>query len=228
MRRGWVWPIRPATPRPISRQIFGNWVDLPDPVSPQTITTWWSRMAAAMSSRRAEIGRSGSKDNFGTAFRRASQRPSDCRKSFSSRSSRFWSSGLPSRAAAWIAPQAHCAGDAGRRSSPARFGVQVHPVGTSRSFVVSLRKTQFSIVPESRHRSPCKNNILESLSNRLLVAAKPIYQSPYGVEFRAVQTALGPNAVFFLFFSHLALQIVLIIYTRSALTLEENQAKLMY
>ena len=23
-RRGWVWPIKPATPRPSSKQIFGN------------------------------------------------------------------------------------------------------------------------------------------------------------------------------------------------------------
>lgn len=29
------------------------------PVSPATITTWWSRIAAAMSSRRALTGRSG-------------------------------------------------------------------------------------------------------------------------------------------------------------------------
>ena len=38
IRRGWVWPIS-LTPRPSSRQILGNWVDLPEPVSPQTITT---------------------------------------------------------------------------------------------------------------------------------------------------------------------------------------------
>ena len=48
-------------PRPISRQIFGSCVDLPEPVSPQTITTWWSRMARAISSRRAETGSSASK-----------------------------------------------------------------------------------------------------------------------------------------------------------------------
>jgi hypothetical protein len=39
MRRGCVWPIRPVVPRPSSRQIFGNCVVLPEPVSPQTITT---------------------------------------------------------------------------------------------------------------------------------------------------------------------------------------------
>ncbi len=40
MRRGCVWPIWPATPRPSSRQIFGIWVVLPEPVSPATMTTW--------------------------------------------------------------------------------------------------------------------------------------------------------------------------------------------
>ena len=50
MRRGWVWPIWPVTPRPSSRQILGSWVVLPDPVSPATMTTWWSRIASAMSS----------------------------------------------------------------------------------------------------------------------------------------------------------------------------------
>ena len=45
-----------ATPRPSSRQIFGIWVVFPEPVSPATITTWWSRIAAAMSSRRALTG----------------------------------------------------------------------------------------------------------------------------------------------------------------------------
>ncbi len=58
MRRGWVWPIMPVVPRPISRQIFGIWVVLPEPVSPATTTTWWSRSAAAMSSRRALTGSS--------------------------------------------------------------------------------------------------------------------------------------------------------------------------
>ena len=51
MRRGCVWPIIPATPRPSSRQIFGSCVVLPEPVSPQTTTTWFAAMAAAMSSR---------------------------------------------------------------------------------------------------------------------------------------------------------------------------------
>ena len=58
-RRGWVCPIMPATPRPSWRQIFGSCVVLPDPVSPETMTTWWSRIAAAMSWRLADTGRSG-------------------------------------------------------------------------------------------------------------------------------------------------------------------------
>lgn len=43
IRRGCVWPISPVPPapmpRPIDKQIFGNWVVLPEPVSPETITT---------------------------------------------------------------------------------------------------------------------------------------------------------------------------------------------
>jgi hypothetical protein len=39
IRRGWVWPIRPFWPRPSSRQIFGSWVVLPEPVSPLTMMT---------------------------------------------------------------------------------------------------------------------------------------------------------------------------------------------
>src|SRR4029077_15924799 len=51
-RRGWVCPMVPRTPRPSSRQIFGSWVVLPDPVSPATTTTWLSRIAASRASRR--------------------------------------------------------------------------------------------------------------------------------------------------------------------------------
>ena len=39
IRRGCVCPINPFTPRLSSRQIFGICVVLPDPVSPETITT---------------------------------------------------------------------------------------------------------------------------------------------------------------------------------------------
>ena len=34
IRRGWVCPIRPRTPRPSSRAILGSWVVFPEPVSP--------------------------------------------------------------------------------------------------------------------------------------------------------------------------------------------------
>ena len=43
MRRGCVWPISPVPPaprpRPSARQIFGNCVVLPEPVSPLTMIT---------------------------------------------------------------------------------------------------------------------------------------------------------------------------------------------
>ncbi len=58
IRRGWVWPIIAVMPRPSSRRIFGIWVVLPEPVSPETITTWFSAMARAISARRAETGSS--------------------------------------------------------------------------------------------------------------------------------------------------------------------------
>ncbi len=124
IRRGCVWPIRPATPRPMSRQIFGNCVDLPEPVSPQTITTWCSRMAAAMSSRRAEIGRSASKVSLGTAFRRASQRRIDCRSSSSNRASLCCSTSFPLARPTRL-PAARSANDGGQRSSPAEADLQV-------------------------------------------------------------------------------------------------------
>ena len=55
MRRGWVWPMRA---RPNSRQILGSCVLLPEPVSPATTTTWWSRIVSSSSSWRAEMGSS--------------------------------------------------------------------------------------------------------------------------------------------------------------------------
>ena len=44
MRRGCVQPMSPAAPRPSARQIFGICVVFPEPVSPQTIVTGWSRI----------------------------------------------------------------------------------------------------------------------------------------------------------------------------------------
>ena len=50
IRRGWVWPIRPATPAAELEADLGQLGGLcPEPVSPQTITTWWSWIAAAIS-----------------------------------------------------------------------------------------------------------------------------------------------------------------------------------
>ena len=70
MRRGWVWPIKPLppTPHPLPRlsAILGNCVVLPEPVSPQTITTWWFWMACAISSRRPETGSDSGKVMGGT------------------------------------------------------------------------------------------------------------------------------------------------------------------
>ena len=45
-------------PLPSAKAILGNCVVLPDPVSPQTMTTWCACMADMMSSRRALTGRS--------------------------------------------------------------------------------------------------------------------------------------------------------------------------
>src|SRR5215210_5655655 len=66
-RRGWVWAIVARTPRPSSRQSFGSCVVLPEPVSPATTTTWWSRIAAIRSSRRALTG---SSDGYAILTRR--------------------------------------------------------------------------------------------------------------------------------------------------------------
>ena len=70
-RRGCVWPIRPRAPRPRSRQIFGNCVVLPEPVSPQTITTWFFAISSAMSARRSLTGRSGWNSGRGSLLRRS-------------------------------------------------------------------------------------------------------------------------------------------------------------
>ena len=43
-------------PRPMASAILGNCVVLPEPVSPQTMTTWWAAIAAVISSRLPETG----------------------------------------------------------------------------------------------------------------------------------------------------------------------------
>jgi hypothetical protein len=63
-----VWPISLCWPRPSARQIFGSWVVLPEPVSPLTITTALSRIARAISSRRALTGSSSGKVIGGSGF----------------------------------------------------------------------------------------------------------------------------------------------------------------
>src|ERR1700760_294792 len=79
-RRGWVWAITPATPRPSSRQYCGSCVLLPEPVSPATMSTCRSLSARWISSRRAVIGRSGSYLNVSTDAARAATRR--CARSF--------------------------------------------------------------------------------------------------------------------------------------------------
>src|SRR6218665_4036640 len=70
-RRGWVWPMSwPRTwpsapglalhlPRPSASAILGNCVVLPEPVAPQTITTWCRASAAMISSRWPDTGSAG-------------------------------------------------------------------------------------------------------------------------------------------------------------------------
>ena len=57
-RLGWVCPICPVIPRPASIANFGNWVVLPEPVSPATIMTWLSIIAWIKSSARWLTGKS--------------------------------------------------------------------------------------------------------------------------------------------------------------------------
>src|SRR6185312_14196227 len=52
--------MRPEAARPASRHSFGNCVDLPEPVAPQTMTAGWRVRAASISSRCAVIGSAGS------------------------------------------------------------------------------------------------------------------------------------------------------------------------
>ncbi len=77
IRRGCVWPIRPLTPRPSSRQILGICVVFPEPVSPATITTWWSRIASRMASFFWLTGNCSGYVIAGTTARRAATRRSE-------------------------------------------------------------------------------------------------------------------------------------------------------
>ena len=76
MRRGWVWPMSPPrrvrslrTPRPASRQNLGSWVVLPDPVSPETMTTRWLRMASTMRARCSVTGKASMTDRMAAGTR---------------------------------------------------------------------------------------------------------------------------------------------------------------
>ncbi len=60
----------PSTPRPRLRQIFGSWVDLPEPVSPHSTITWCLVISALISSSRAVMGSSAGKFGSGSSSRR--------------------------------------------------------------------------------------------------------------------------------------------------------------
>jgi len=77
-RRGWVTPTRPAMPRPASRHIFGIWVDLPQPVSPEMMTTRRRglRRTSTISAARAVMGSSGGYETRGKLRARAASQAS--------------------------------------------------------------------------------------------------------------------------------------------------------
>lgn len=54
MRRGWVQAM---WLKPAERRYWGTWVDLPQPVSPATTTTGWSRTRSTIRSRYWKMGR---------------------------------------------------------------------------------------------------------------------------------------------------------------------------
>jgi hypothetical protein len=68
MRRGWVQPIMPRVPQPAARQHLGIWVVLPEPVSPEMITTRLVWMALMMASFLAVMGRSCGKFSWAGLF----------------------------------------------------------------------------------------------------------------------------------------------------------------
>ena len=116
-RRGWVWPIMAPTPRPSSRQSFGIWVDLPDPVSPAITTTWLSRIVSRISWRRWVIGSSAGYAISGTLARRCLTRPG-C-MALNAR-----------RETAWLGPTAS-PWDRGSRLQEGRRGTSTRPSGVS-------------------------------------------------------------------------------------------------
>src|SRR5690606_18999558 len=57
----------PQPARPMASAILGNCVVFPEPVSPQTITTWCARRAASISVRRALTGKDSGNSMTGKA-----------------------------------------------------------------------------------------------------------------------------------------------------------------
>jgi hypothetical protein len=67
IRLGWVCPIKrgrcpgAAAARPMAKAILGNWVVLPEPVSPHTMMTWCARRVCSISWRLADTGKDSGK-----------------------------------------------------------------------------------------------------------------------------------------------------------------------
>ncbi|CAM5389821.1 hypothetical protein SBADM41S_08947 [Streptomyces badius] len=81
-------------------QIFGSCVVFPDPVSPATITTWWSRIASRISSFFWLTGSSSGYDRAGSRAARAASRSAAFPASAAISSSTDWrASGLRMRRA---------------------------------------------------------------------------------------------------------------------------------
>ena len=60
-RRGCVCAMVPRRPRPAAKQALGNWVVLPEPVSPATMSTWLRRSRSTISPMRDVMGRAAGK-----------------------------------------------------------------------------------------------------------------------------------------------------------------------
>ncbi len=142
IRRGCVWPMSPSNPRPKSRQIFGNCVLLPLPVSPHTTITWCRSMAVAISSRRAEMGNSSGNVTRGRPFSRA-----NCNARERARSSwnrcRLCSDGLP---ACWACSMARSWRRSRKRSACKASSIWEWDKGTASSQGLGLVGSQGSVV----------------------------------------------------------------------------------
>ena len=155
-RRGWVWPIAPRTPRPSSRQIFGSWVVLPEPVSPATTTTWCSAIASRRSSRRALTGSSGGRTPPGPP--RGGERSAPARSRSPPR--RALARGDPPRAAG--GPRAGASRCASRSVSSSRRVRRISSVAAT-AIDASGRTFQFAAIEHGA--GPCADAI-RSLEDR--------------------------------------------------------------